>query len=240
MDKNLRRAIVTVAVGNRVDVGKPNEEFMLGKPFSAKLNRWINSFLEYGEEASLLVYRELPYGCPEHLSVPYAFKSYAIRAAQLADFRLILWADSSVFAVRSLSPLWRRLESLGYWFAKNANWNCGQWTCDDALPILDINREEAFSIPQVVGTTFGLNLANSQGAKFFNWYRDLSISGAFCGPWVNDKHQASPDPRVLGHRHDQTAASVIANKLGMELTIQPNILSEYAGDDPETILKIER
>jgi hypothetical protein len=46
-------------------------------------------------------------------------------------------------------------------------------------------------------------------------YQARAIDGTFKGPWDNSGNKASSDPRVLGHRHDQTAASVIATRCGM-------------------------
>ena len=52
-ESKIRRAIVTVAVGKRENVGKPNEETIVGKPFAAMLDRWQASFEEYGEAVGI-------------------------------------------------------------------------------------------------------------------------------------------------------------------------------------------
>jgi hypothetical protein len=130
-----------------------------------------------------------------------------------------------------------------HFFLYGKEWkrNCGQWTCDEALPLLGITREQAFEIPQVVGGAFALDFKKSIAANFFSRYMESARNGSFRGPWTNTFEQkASLDPRVMGHRHDQTAASVIAHNLGMKLTSQPDVFSDGRGDTPSTILRIER
>ena len=234
------RAIVTVAVGNRPDLGKPNEQMIVGIPFAAMLERWRGGFEKHGERAFIRMFTELPPGSPEHLHVPYAFKAYAIQAMLELGFSSILWADAAVVAIRSLMPIWERTERLGYWFSKNCNWNCGQWTCDAALPLLGITRQEAFAIPQIAATAFALDFTKPAAVKFFEEYRAGAMNGAFIGPWTNHNGEASPDARVLGHRHDQTTASVAVWRLGLTLTSQPSFFSDYQGENCETILKVDR
>ena len=183
-----------------------------------------------------------PLGCPPHEARPYAFKSYMLFYARntLAYVRnngsgLVLWLDAAVKPVRSLEPLWERIEHDGYWFAQNA-WNNYQWTADSAYPALFpqlgliLARELNKSIPQVMACAFGLSLRSSIGAEFLDeYYRLASETDAFCGPWWNSNNPANRGkdplktgpcgaPDVIGHRHDQTAASVIAWRLGMHLT----------------------
>ena len=228
----MRKAIVTAAFGN--------DRHRFGKLFSDKLGRWTSGFIAHGEGAFLLAFKELPSDCPSHLDVPFAFKAYAILAAIRAGFTSVLWADVSVVAVRSISPLWAKTEDDGYWLTDNGNWNCGQWACDTALPLLGVDREEAFRIPMISGAAFALNFEKEVAFDFFLRYMAAARDGAFAGPFENSENEASADPRVLGHRHDQTAASVIAHSLGMALTKQPCIFAEVAVPTGDTVLVVER
>jgi hypothetical protein len=226
------KAIVTVAMGGN--------RHHPGTLFSDRLERWRTGFGRYGEGTHLEAFTELPPGSPEHTDVPYAFKAYAMQAMLRKGFTSVLWADSATVAVRSLAPLWEQVEGEGYWLADNFCWNCGEWTCDAALPLLGIGREEAFSIPQVAASAFALDFRNSLAIAFFSGLMRYARNGAFRGPWTNEQGQASPDLRVQGHRHDQTAASVMAWRLGMRLTPQPHVFSDNHGDSPTTILRLER
>ena len=178
--------------------------------------------------------------------VPYGFKPAALKSAERAGADVVLWLDAAVKIVRPLKPLWERIERDGYWFGENA-WNNYQWTADSAYPALfpesfrpqpglsfgksmDCARSISLKIPQVMACAFGLNLRSKIGAAFLReYYRLASETDAFCGPWWNSNNPANRDkdpgksgpcgpPDVIGHRHDQTAASLIAWRMGMRLT----------------------
>ncbi len=208
-------------------------------------------------------WQQEPDGCPKHSDVPYAMKAYALRFAQKEGYDLLLWADSCILPVRSMEPLWERIERDGYWMCRNGYTNY-EWTADSAYPDLFpmvphqalararfINKQ----IPHVVATTFGINVKHPKGRAFLDeYYRLASETRAFCGPWTNcaerlsSEHVTKHDSArcapcgpadVRGHRHDQTAASVIACRLGFRLTDPPEIFAYGRADeqhDPRTIL----
>lgn len=107
-----------------------------------------------------------------------------------------------------------------------------------------INRR----IPHVVATCFGISLKHKIGREFLRQYLTLAkATNAFCGPWINGPQGAGLSVRqapcgpadVRGHRHDQTAASVIAYNLEMQLTDPPNIFAygkQGEQFDPKTIM----
>lgn len=235
----MKRAVTTVGFGVREDTGKPGEEGILGLAYRDKLVRWTDAFDRY-TTADLLVHGCLPLRSPSHLEKPYAFKVYAILEAIQRGYQQVIWADASILPIRDLDPVWHLLETRGYWISENPPGTCGEWTSDAALPLLGINREQAFQIPQVVGTAFGLNLDFTIARDFFRNLRDIEQTEAFCGPWVNDQQQASQDSRVLGHRHDQTAMSVIAHRLGMDLTKPPAYIGGIEQKVDNTVFIIDR
>ena len=238
---NNPRVLVAVGSGLRPDVGKPHEESILRTPFSTKLDRLVEAFKKHSPGDDVIPYRdELPPRCPPHLEVPYAFKAYAIEEAIRRGYRYILWVDSSVIPILPLQPMWDLVVEQGYWIPKNQGWNCGQWTCDSALELLGITREEAFDIPQIAATAFCLDVQNDTALEFYLEYSRLARNGSFCGSWINDKQQASGDRRVLVHRHDQTAASVAAYRLGMTLTEQPKIFTDSPRPGDGTLMVVSR
>lgn len=187
---------------------------------------------------------KLPPGSPTHERVPYGFKAFALNAADQADCKLILWVDASIVPYQSLTDLWGKIERDGYWISNNG-WTNAEWTAESAYRDLGITREENERIPHVVATAFGLNLAHDKGRAFLDEYYRLAETRAFCGPWWNSNFPeyqgragAAPcgDERVRGHRHDQTAASVIAWKLGMELTNPPAWFAYRGGETTDTVL----
>ena len=166
---------------------------------------------------------------------------------------MLLWCDASVVAIRPLAPLWKHIEQHGYWFSRNCTWSNYTWTADSAYPELfpeffieDARRTNA-KIPHVIATAFGISTAHPKGAAFLHQYfRYASETRAFCGPWSNgplyhDNPRQAPcgPPDVLGHRHDQTAASVIAWRLGMQLTDMPDIMAIKGSETDKTILVLD-
>jgi len=179
---------------------------------------------------------EMPPGSPEHADVPYAFKAHALVAADRAGADLVLWLDAAIKPVGSLEPIWKQIEEQGYWFTGNDAGPVGHWCCDAALPLLGVTREEACSMDEVTTCAFGLNLKSDIGKAFLAEFMLLAQNGAFRGPWKNINGEASTDPRVRGHRHDQTAASVIANRLGMRFKDLPGLLAYKGHEVEETVL----
>lgn len=231
------RAVVTVATGAYVRGAQRLNDILAaqGEDFVCWLNR-------------------LPNDCPSHRYVPYAFKAYALKHAEKRGYTSLLWADACIRPVSSLEPIWERIEKDGYWMSNNGFTN-DQWTADSAYPDLFTeatfprlpNRTETehwdearainHGITHVVATTFGIDLRHSKGRAFLKeYFRLASETKAFCGPWINANAEMATRinaPRVMpcgplstrGHRHDQTAASVIAWRLGFKLTSPPDLFA---------------
>ncbi len=207
-------------------------------------------------------------GRPTVECVPYAFKAYALQNAAERGFESLIWCDSSVMPVQPLASLWERIERDGYVIVRNG-WTNYDWTADDAYPDLfpeiwtnqqrstehvwESMRAVNKTISHVVATAFGLSVSHPTGAAMLKEYFRLAQTKAFCGPWQNSnspwvkgRNTDRPSmpcgpPEVLGHRHDQTALSVVAWRNDCVLTDPPDVFS-YApvGDqvrDPRTILE---
>jgi hypothetical protein len=171
-------------------------------------------------------------GCPSHSQVPYAFKAYAMKRAQAMGYKKIMWIDSSVYAVKPISKAFEIIDRLGYLLLPGG-WNTGQWCSDAALETLGLERESSFDIPHIMACVMGLDLTNEKSCAFLDRYYECANDGiTFHGAWSNTNREVSQDERVLGHRHDQTAASAISWKLGMR-DWQPNLLIyDETGDTP--------
>ena len=207
--------------------------------------RMREALTKYGAGAEFLAWiNRLPEGSPPHKAFPYAFKAWAILAAAERGFSSILWMDSSILPIRDMEPLWEKIERDGY-FLGNNGWSNGQWTPDAAYPALDISREENWKVKHCVAGVIGLDLRHAIAVDFASEYQRLSTTEAFRGPVWNANHPqhgkrpgAAPcgPPEVMGARHDQTAASVIAHKLGMELTDPPEFFCYRGGETERTVI----
>jgi hypothetical protein len=241
------RAVVNVATGN----------YVRGQE---RLIEWLSA-----HNTEYFNWRDrLPGGSPSHQDVPYAFKAYALWHAYGAGAKTLLWADASILPIYPLEPLWERIERDGYWIGNNG-WTNYEWTADSAYPALfekegpiegyqlrvgdeyglaalkRLNRD----IPHVVATAFGISMEHPIGRAILDeYFRLASTTKAFCGPWINGPEEAQPPyhaypcgpPDVRGHRHDQTALSVIAWRLGCKLTNSPEIFAYAGGQTEQTIL----
>lgn len=195
----------------------------------------------------------LPDGCPDHAARPYAFKAYALKWAADQGVKRLLWADSSILCLGSLEPIWEHCAQHGVWMSRNGYTNY-EWTADSAYPALFqaiVNAEDLScarkvnrGIEHVVATAMGIDLEHRDGRQFLKeYYRLASQTTAFVGPWTN-RIGTSTDSRigecgpadVFGHRHDQTAASVIAWRLNIPLTNPPYFFSYPPSQDQSTIL----
>jgi hypothetical protein len=227
------RAVVTVATGR----------YLIGA-------KRLRGRLQELNEKHLFWFNELPAASPPHKTHPYGFKAAALdQAAEYYD--TMLWADACIYPLLPLDRIWDRAERTGAWIANNGFRNV-EWTADAAYPALGITRAENEGISHVVATAFAISLRHSVGRSILREYSRICLrTDALRGPWMNSDVLPMPvvggvprigycgGPEVLGHRHDQTVLSVIAWRLGVELTQCPDFfgygkIGEPA--DPRTIL----
>lgn len=160
-----------------------------------------------------------PDASPHHKDVPFGFKPFCFSAAISRGFEQILWCDSSVSFVKNPNEIFSFIEERGYLLFENRH-SVGSYCQDDALHALGISRSEAFKLRSCVGAVMGFDCRKAQSIAFIRRWQELASDGrTFMGPkWSGVRGWpvlASSDRRVMGHRHDQTAASVIAHNLGM-------------------------
>lgn len=182
--------------------------------------RLKESLASFGNGATSYLWSdESQIGAPYHHDVPYAFKPAAFNYAKSQGHDVVLWCDCSVWAIRNIQPVFDHIKDHGHvLFA--GGWNCAQWSTDKALHNLGVTRDQAESMPMFMACCMGLDVTTENGQKFLERWTALSLDNeTFPGPWNNQGGVASKDPRCQGHRHDQTAGSVIAAQLGMPLTI---------------------
>jgi hypothetical protein len=201
--------------------------------YEASLARLERSLDRVGFDGAraLLDPGEFPTGCPPHRDVPFAFKPFCFAEAAAAGFRRVLWLDSTCVAVRSLDPIFARLKSDGYVLFRNSPFRLGNWASDAALAAFGVDREVALQLPEVNTAAIGLDVTHPDGARFLSgWlaaaragtpFRGVESQGGDDDYWAvrtNRAGRASNDPRVQGHRHDQTVAGILAHQLDLELT----------------------
>lgn len=186
----------------------------VGQWYPRGIARLRQSLIKTGFTQDAWLFDTYPEGCPRHDQAPYAFKYSLVRDAMNQGYKNVLWVDSSVWAHRPIAPIFDAIQRNGCFFMQDG-WNVGQWCSDAALPLLKIDREAAFGIPLLWSCSFGLNLDWEKSRDFLIQMMDLASAGAFAGSWTNKRSEVSEDVRVMGHRHDQTCASVVVDRLKM-------------------------
>ncbi len=223
------RCVVNVAIG-----GRNQQKYIVGQ--ERLRNQLAGETLRFYTNG-------YPVGCPEHANVPFAFKAYALKEAS-AYATTLLWCDSCiVLGPRKLEELWEKIETDGYWISRNG-WTNYEWTAEKAYSALNVTPQENKAIDHVIATAFGLDTRSVTGLRFLREYFRLANTHAFYGPITNSNfpgarytgNMAKCSPcgpmDVRGHRHDQTAASVIAWRLGMKLSDTPEWFA-YRGQETE-------
>jgi len=201
-------------------------------------NSFVNSLKRLEEslhrvrfEGDFIYWNEsLPEGCPEHFDAPFAFKTYCFYKAKELGYKQILWMDSTTIAIRSLVPVFDDIRKHGYvFFNNNYGQTLGQWISDEALLQNGLTREEAMSIPELPCSVMGLSMQSDLARNFLDQWHLIMADGvtakgtrASIQDWNeyqdifwNRNNRISMDDRVKGHRCDQPAAGIVANRLGM-------------------------
>lgn len=219
----MKRCILNVAVGAWYPAGQ---------------DRLVNSLKQFNFQGDVLLWKnQYPPGSPDHATLPYGFKSYAMQHALEKGYETLLWLDASCWAIQPLESLFDHIESVGHVFsAENPNgigWTAGQWLKDAALSKLGITRDEALKIELLGGMFMGVNTRHERSKAWLNAFIDICQDGhTLVGPLRNVNGSVSSDPRCLGHVADQAVASVIAHRLGMALT-QPPVWRDWYKSVPD-------
>jgi hypothetical protein len=106
-----------------------------------------------------------------------------------------------------------------------------------------MTREKLMDMEEASSYCVGLNFADGRCIELLNrWVGFASDRLTVPGPHTNDYPSprdgrnaglVSYDHRVRGHRHDQTALSVIANLMGMTNFVERPRFTEYLGHETD-------
>jgi hypothetical protein len=201
--------------------------------FQRGQERLKKSLIQYGYQGDVLLFNEFSQvGSKVHLEVPYQFKVYAIEKARQMGYDIVLYCDASLYAIREVMPVINHIIDNGY-LMEYCGFSVGQFSTDICLEKFGLTRDEAMDIGLHSAGFTGLNFQNELATNFFDkWFQSAKEEITFKGDWNNNSKQCSQDDRCLGHRHDQTTASIISYQLEMERT-NPYFM-QYAYDGVET------
>ncbi len=211
------RAIVNIATGGNYLIGQK------------RLNQTL---LNLNERSEFIFWSgALPPDSPSHEMVPYGFKVAAMSEAVRLGVDTMMWMDSSIVPLADLGPLWELIEQQGYWMSANYDLMTGPFCSDQAARLVGLTREQLNHIPHVIASAFGLT--RDFALEFLFHWAGMGLKGVF-------DESGSSDPSFIAHRHDQTAASIIAWRLRMNLTQPPMWIAEGGQEGEGTLLSIQR
>jgi len=224
----MNRAIVNVAVGGY--------QGTKGEYYADHQSLLRKSLREDGEYREDLVFWTncYPPGSATHQECPYHFKPIGMQQAALTH-RVLLWLDAVMVVVNPVEPLFRQIEKDGYflWSNPRAGWSVGEWTSDLCLKHYKISRADAFDMEMICSGVFGWSLDHPVGVKLHNAFVEAPAI-ALRGSKHNRNRIIAADPRVQGHRHDQSVLSILMHRFGLKGT--PYLVAGLSAVNQETII----
>ncbi len=231
-------AIVTVAIGGWYPrgVARMIQQFYLISP-GYRLVAFVNT---------------LPTGAPANVIendydyTGYCAKPLAMMEAFTSGHDAVILLDAAFYPIRAIHPLVEHIAQHGYYFCKNGN-NVGDWSSDRCLQRMGVTREDAFTMEEVSSYCVALNFADGRCVELLQrWCGFAQDRLTIPGPHTNWPHQgrnkgnASTDPRVKGHRHDQTVLSILAHRMGMNKLIPRPKFTTYLGSETEETVLVNQ
>lgn len=174
----------------------------------------------------------------------YCAKPFALREA-LRDSDIAILLDAAFYQIRDIQPLINHIIEHGYYLCDNGA-VVGEWASDECLRQMGCGREAAMSI--VEASSYCVGLYNDERGRNLaaRWCEPAPGRGpefVFPGPHTNhgragrNQGFVSDDDRVKGHRHDQSALSIIAHRMGMHTLVPRPRFTAYAlSETEETVL----
>ena len=170
-------------------------------------------------------------GSPSHTESPYEFKLFAIEAGWKYD-DIVLWVDSSFWRVGDLSKIEKIIIEDGYFMSEAGAW-VGDWCNKHTREWFNLTEEEA-KVPggfhMFSAGLLGLNRTSPIAQEFFKQWEASAKAGCFVGHYSE-------------HRHDQTSASIIAQRLKMKYQRGGEFMSYigpgYAQPEKDTVFFLQ-
>jgi hypothetical protein len=186
--------------------------------------RLKRSLIYHGFSGDILTWDKFPCGGYDE-SNPYNIKAAAFQEAIVKGYTHILWLDCSVWCVKDPTPLFDVINDRGYYLIDNG-YNCRQECNDFILNHYRISYDSANDMRMISSGIFAVNINNPEGGDFIKEFISAGQSGLFKGSREHDGQ--SNDKRFMHHRQDQSAASLIANKLLMTIeTMGQSVVTYY-------------
>jgi hypothetical protein len=176
--------------------------------------RLVSSLIEHRYQGDIVIFSDYDeVGSKPHQEAPYQFKVKAIEKARDMGYDVVLYCDASIYALKDVMPTIFHIIEHGS-LMENCGFTVGQFSTDECLKEFGITRDEAMNMQMHSAGFTGLCFRDEKVTQFFDqWLKYANEEKTFKGSWTNHNSECSKDKRCLGHRHDQTVASILAHQL---------------------------
>ena len=186
----------------------------------------------------------LPFGAPKDVVedgasyTGYCAKPFALFQARMSGADIAILLDAAYYPIRHIGPLVEYISQNGYYLHKNGQ-KVGEWVSDRCLSRMGIRRDESIMTQDEVGSgCVGLNFSKGACMELIHEWCGYAATGiAFAGPrnaltrTPGQPGFVSIDPRVKGHRNDQSVLSILTRRLGMTKLSEQPLFTAYKGSE---------
>jgi hypothetical protein len=215
MESTVKACIINAAIGSWYPQGQ---------------RRLKESLIFHGFNWDILTWLDWPRNGFDK-SCNYNVKASAFEEAIIRGYTHILWLDCSVWSVKDPNPIFDIINETGYYFWSNC-YNCAQECSDKCLEYFGVDRDLAEQWPIASTSMFGVNITNPIGKQFIDEFIQSAKDAVFSGSRFHDNQ--SSDKRFLHHRQDQSAASIILNRLGCKIHEAGEYSAYYEPNKPQS------
>jgi hypothetical protein len=210
-----------------------------GVNYGAGIDRLESSLKYHGYLGETMFWKTLPDGCPEHRGDgQYNFKVYALREAQKRGHKVLLWLDSSLYAIRDVMEIFDYIVDHGLFFFRTG-YPLSATATDKLLAFAGEKREDLVEVNEQATGAVGINLNHLAGQAFLDEWERYMKAGMFGGNRVRDRAD-STSPLFMFSRQDQSAASMIIHKMGIdEIGHERRWISYYPHQEETTMFFVK-
>ncbi len=209
----------------------------VGGHYIAGIDRLERSLYFEGWGGDMRFWRDYPFNCREHGGDgQYNFKVHAFNEMFLSNYKVVIWADASFWAVRNPMPVFDYVNEHGLYFFKSG-YSLAETATDRLLQYAGVTRDELVNVSEFATGLVGINIDNPLGKEFFDHWKQYMEDGMFGGNRWHDEND-SADPRFKFSRQDQSAASMILYKMGIKTCGEDRDFQAYknTGHNPEKVI----
>lgn len=179
------------------------------------IDRLSKSLNFVGWAGETILRKEYPPNSPEHGGdYQYNFKVWAFQEAFDLGFEVVLWCDSSLYAVENPMPIFDYINVNGIYCFKSG-YSLSETATDKLLQYAGVTREELVDVSEFATGCLGINILNPNGKEFFQRWKDGMVAGMFGGNRVHDTND-SQHPTFRFSRQDQSMSSMALYQMGIK------------------------